>query len=68
MIYHNEEKYHRGIKTYPAMRYSGKRDETWYESMVKADKLEDVLVVKSGGVTYLSGSYNQRIFLYTTNI
>jgi transposase InsO family protein len=45
MMYYNNGKYHRAIKTYPMMRYSGKRDETWYESLVKALKLEDVLVV-----------------------
>ena len=45
MNYYNNGKYHHAIQTYPEVRYSGKTDETWYESFVKALKLEDVLVV-----------------------
>lgn len=43
--WYNNGKYHSAIKTYPEIRYSGKRDESWYEKLVKALKLEDVLTV-----------------------
>lgn len=50
----NNGKYHTGIQTYPEERYAGKRDESWYDRLVKALKLEDVLTIWRG-VTYLSG-------------
>lgn len=43
--WYNNGKYHTGIKTYPEERYSGKRDESWYDEVVKAFKLEDMLAV-----------------------
>lgn len=43
--WYNNGKYHSSIDTYPEVRYSGKRAENWYEKVVKALKLEDVLTV-----------------------
>jgi len=43
--WYNNGKFHSSIKTYPEERYSGKRDEKWYENIVKALKLENVLTV-----------------------
>lgn len=43
--WYNNGRYHSAIGTYPEVRYSGKRDEAWYERIVKALKLEDVLTV-----------------------
>ena len=43
--WYNNGKYHSGIQNYPEERYSGKRDNCWYEKLVKAFKLEDVLTI-----------------------
>ncbi len=43
--WYNNGKYHTGIQTYPEERYTGKRDESWYDRLVKALKLEDVLTI-----------------------
>lgn len=43
--WYNNGKYHSSIDTYPEVRYSGKREEKWYENIVEALKLEDVLTV-----------------------
>lgn len=43
--WYNNAKLHSVINTYPEMRYSGKRDEMWYEKLVKALKLENVLTL-----------------------
>ena len=43
--WYNNGRYHLGIQTYPEERYSGKRDESWYERIVKALKLEEVLTI-----------------------
>ncbi|MCK4365481.1 MAG: transposase [Thermoplasmatales archaeon] len=43
--WYNNGKYHTGIKTYPEEKYNGKRDNNWYEKIVKAFKLEDVLTI-----------------------
>lgn len=47
--WYNNGKYHSTISSYPEERYSGQRDIEWYNSLVKSLKLEDVLVIKSGG-------------------
>lgn len=43
--WYNNGRYHSAIETYPEVRYSGKRDEMWYENIVKALKLENVLTI-----------------------
>jgi len=43
--WYNNGKYHTGIQTYPEERYAGKRDESWYNRLVTALKLEDVLTI-----------------------
>ena len=43
--WYNNGKFHSSIKSYPEEKYSGKRDEKWYENIVKALKLENVLTV-----------------------
>lgn len=43
--WYNNGRYHSAIDTYPEERYSGKRDDTWYERLVKALKLENVLTI-----------------------
>jgi len=43
--YYNNGKYHSSIQGYPEERYSGKRDEDWYEKLVKSLKLEHVLCI-----------------------
>jgi hypothetical protein len=43
--WYNNGRYHSSIGTYPEVRYSGKRDERWYENIVKALKLENVLTI-----------------------
>jgi len=43
--WYNNGKYHTGIQTYPEERYAGKRDESWYDQLVKALKLEEVLTI-----------------------
>lgn len=45
VVWYNNGKFHSSIKTYPAVRYSGKRDEDWYEKLVREFKLENVLTV-----------------------
>ena len=41
--WYNNGRFHQGIATYPEIRYSGKRNEDWYNSLVKGLKLEEVL-------------------------
>jgi len=43
--WYNNGKFHSSIESYPEEKYSGKRDEKWYENIVKALKLENVLTV-----------------------
>ena len=43
--WYNNGKRHSSIQAYPEEKYSGKRDGNWYENIVKALKLENVLVV-----------------------
>lgn len=43
--WYNNGKYHSVTGTYPEERYSGQRDEKWYDRLVKALKLEDELTV-----------------------
>jgi transposase len=43
--WYNNGRHHKGIDNYPEVRYSGKRDEEWYEKLVKELKLEEVLTV-----------------------
>lgn len=43
--WYNNGKYHQSIQTYPEERYSGQRDAGWYDQLVKALKLEDVLTI-----------------------
>jgi len=43
--WYNNGRYHRGIKNYPEVRYSGKRDEDWYTPLVKGLNLEDLLIL-----------------------
>ena len=43
--WYNNGKYHSGIKTYPEERYSGGCDNSWYEKLVKALKLDDLLSI-----------------------
>ena len=43
--WYNNGKYHTGIDTYPEERYSGQRDEKWYERLVKALKLQNILTI-----------------------
>ena len=43
--WYNNAKFHSSIKSYPEEKYSGKRDEKWYENIVKALKLDDILTV-----------------------
>lgn len=47
--WYNNGKLHSAINTFPEKRYSGERAENWYESVVKALKLEDVLLGSSEG-------------------
>jgi transposase InsO family protein len=41
--WYNNGRFHQGIEDYPETRYSGKRNEDWYNSLVKGLKLEEVL-------------------------
>lgn len=43
--WYNNGKYHSVTETYPEERYSGQRDDKWYERLVKALKLEEELTV-----------------------
>lgn len=43
--WYNNGKFHSSIESYPEEKYSGKRDEKWYENIVKALKLENILSV-----------------------
>jgi transposase InsO family protein len=43
--WYNNGRYHSAIGTYPEERYSGKRDDSWYENLIGALKLEDVLTL-----------------------
>jgi len=43
--WYNNGKYHNGIGSFPEERYSGKRDDQWYERLVKDLKLEDMLTI-----------------------
>lgn len=43
--WYNNGKFHSVTGTYPEERYSGQRDDMWYERLVKALKLEDELTV-----------------------
>lgn len=43
--WYNNGKYHMGIQSYPEERYSGECDDSWYEKLVKALKLDDVLSI-----------------------
>jgi len=48
-VWYNNGKYHSAIGTRPEMRYSGKRDETWYDQLIKDLKLEELLHVNVEG-------------------
>lgn len=43
--WYNNGKYHKGIGSFPEERYCGKRDDQWYERLVKELKLEDMLTI-----------------------
>ena len=43
--WYNNGKYHSSISCYPEERYSGKRADDWYESIVKDLKLDEMLTV-----------------------
>ena len=43
--WYNNGRYHQGIKGRPEERYSGQCDDGWYERLVEALNLEDVLTV-----------------------
>ena len=43
--WYNNGRFHSVIGTYPEVRYSGKRDDAWYDNLVKALKLENVLIL-----------------------
>jgi transposase len=43
--WYNNGKYHAAIGSYPEERYSGNRDDQWYECFVKELKLQDVLTI-----------------------
>lgn len=43
--WYNNGRFHQSIQTYPEERYSGQRDAGWYDQLVKALKLEDVLTI-----------------------
>lgn len=43
--WYNNGRYHSSIQAYPELRYVGKQDECWYDQLVKALKLEDVLTI-----------------------
>ena len=43
--WYNNGKYHSAIKCFPEERYSGKRADDWYESIVKDLKLDEILTV-----------------------
>lgn len=45
--WYNSGKYHSSIGTYPEERYSGQCDGKWYERLVKALKLEDILTTSA---------------------
>ena len=45
--YYNNGRHHSAIDTVPEARYSGQPDQDWFEKLVKAFKMEDVLTVKS---------------------
>lgn len=45
--WYNNGKYHSAIDTYPEERYSGQRDSKWYERLVKALKLGNILTITS---------------------
>lgn len=47
--WYNNGKYHSRIDTYPEVRFSGKRDGSWYERFVKALKLENLLTISRKG-------------------
>jgi len=42
-LWYNNGKFHSGIETYPEDRYSGQRDVNWFDKLVKALKLENIL-------------------------
>jgi transposase InsO family protein len=44
--WYNNGCYHSSIKTYPETRYSGDRQENWYEKLITALKLDNVLTMK----------------------
>lgn len=43
--WYNNAKYHSSINCFPEERYSGKRDDKWYYSIVKDLKLEEILAL-----------------------
>ena len=43
VLWYNNGRFHQGIENYPEVKYSGKRNEDWYNSLVKGLKLEEVL-------------------------
>ncbi len=45
--WYNNGCYHSSIKTYPETRYSGDRQENWYEKLITALKLDNVITLKS---------------------
>ncbi len=47
--WYNNGKYHSAIGTYPEMRYSGQRDNGWYDQLIEALKLRDALTNSAEG-------------------
>ena len=41
--WYNNGRYHVGIDNYPEVRYSGERDDEWFEKLVEGLKLEEIL-------------------------
>ena len=42
-LLYNNGKFHSRIETYPEDRYSGQRDMNWFDKLVKALKLENII-------------------------
>lgn len=48
LSWYNNGRYHVGIENYPEVRYSGQRDEEWFETLVEGLKLEEILTLPDG--------------------
>lgn len=44
-LWYNNGRKHRSIQSYPEEKYSGERDEQWYDKLVKMLKLENILAL-----------------------